>query len=316
MSTLPVHRRDEHSEIWAAGGAESVMRKILRDSLHLDANGQAKTAHQIRKLDMRFQTVPLKYFLSKLDAAFEVEWEACMGDVLLDLFVKDREDRKDGRQRSAKDIRDSHALFKRIPMKLFTTRLKEARLANPVAPAWRKSLAKEHLQELIEAGFDRDEEGVELSTEEMMAFDERFKLYSDFANNLKRMRERIYKVQVKSDEHAKALQHHMIQSRYQSKMNAQRIDIHGHWIQYPKWQHSFAKQILLRDLAFLASQGVKIRNDEEPQSIKPKVLWLSRDVYQDFPLKVFREHIYQEMRTAKQINWNRKQKEDRLSKLR
>ena len=42
---------------------------------------------------------------------------------------------------------------------------------------------------------------------------------------------------------------------------------------------------------------------------KPKEVWESRLVYQDFPLAIFRSRIYQEIRRTKFINWLNEQRE-------
>jgi hypothetical protein len=59
---------------------------------------------------------------------------------------------------------------------------------------------------------------------------------------------------------------------------------------YPEWEGSEAQNLLRYDL----ENGVEIEK-------KPKELWLSRAAFQKFPLKVFREHIYQIGRTQKYL---------------
>ena len=52
---------------------------------------------------------------------------------------------------------------------------------------------------------------------------------------------------------------------------------------YPKWDDSAAQNLLLVDI----QSGTTLE-------MKPAVLWRTRPEYQDFPLNVFRNHIYKE----------------------
>lgn len=52
---------------------------------------------------------------------------------------------------------------------------------------------------------------------------------------------------------------------------------------YPKWIESEAPLLIVTD----------IRNGKDKE-MKPKDLWLTREEYQLFPLKVFRDHLYKE----------------------
>ena len=60
---------------------------------------------------------------------------------------------------------------------------------------------------------------------------------------------------------------------------------------YPEWEGSEAQKLLLIDL----DNGLHKEKTKE-------ALWKSKAVYQQFPLKVFREHIYQVFRTNKYLN--------------
>ena len=254
-----------------------------------------------------FTCFPVKYFNQKLTEAYEGEWNDGLGPVVLDCLVKDREDRKDGRQRAAKEVRDFHRLFKRIPLKYFTEVLKEAREANPPPPKWSKSLAKLNLEALVEVGFDRDDDGNQLLLENILEMDERFHLYPSFASYLKKVRETVDCRQLKADRDQAAINQHL-EKHPPSQTDAPRIDISGNFVVYPKWQGSEAKNLLLQDIIFLIEND--LFND-----VKPKTLWLLRYEYKEYPLKVFREHIYQAIRTSKQINYNNHRKELKLSKL-
>ena len=61
---------------------------------------------------------------------------------------------------------------------------------------------------------------------------------------------------------------------------------------YPEWEGSEAQARLRKDMA------LDLHNTMEPAE-----LWCLREEYDDFPLKVFRDHIYQEIRTKKFYNY-------------
>jgi hypothetical protein len=60
----------------------------------------------------------------------------------------------------------------------------------------------------------------------------------------------------------------------------------------PRWEGSEAQRLLKEDVS-------ANRHAATP----PKQLYNSRPEYQDYPLKVFREHIYQEVRFVKFCTW-------------
>ena len=307
--TRPMSLASSQDEAWRLRGGLADLELVMAEGKHLDENDRTMTAPQIRQ-KCRFTDFPLKFFNEKLTQAYEKEWDASLAPVILHCLVKDREDRKDGRQRVVKEVREMHPVFKRFPVKIFTEKLKEARAENPVPPKWPKSLAKIALQELIEAGFDRDNEGNELSLKNILEMDERFYLYPSFKTYLHDLRKNINQLQLNADRDQHAINHHL--EKYPpSQMDARRLDIHGHWIQYPKWQGSIAKDMLLQDLTYLIQHDL-LRG---PNSIKPELLRLSSEEYKKYPLKVFRDHIHQEIRSMKQTNWNKHEKDEQRRKL-
>jgi hypothetical protein len=295
---------------WHQRGSLADLELVMDEGKHLDdENGWPMTAQKIRS-KCGFTDFSLKFFNEKLTQAYEKEWEDGLAPVILHCLVKDREDRKDGHQRVVKEVREMHPLLKRFPLKIFTEKLKEARAENPLPPKWPKSLAKVHLRELIEVGFDRDNEGNNLPIQDIFEMDERFSLYPSFQKYLHDMRNNVNQLQLNADRDQRAINHHL--EKYPpSQMDARRIDIHGNWIQYPKWQGSIAKVMLLQDLIFV------IQHDflRGPNRIKPEKWWLSSSEYKKYPLKVFREHIYQEIRSMKQTNWNNYKKNKDRQKL-
>jgi hypothetical protein len=70
---------------------------------------------------------------------------------------------------------------------------------------------------------------------------------------------------------------------------------------YPKWQGSDAQKVLRQDLKILLRHDLLFKGKA---AVLPKHLWAFRDVYQDFPLSIFRDHIYKEIIHDKQVNWN------------
>jgi hypothetical protein len=298
----------EQENFWDQSGAGALLKKRMAEDKHLDNEGKSLTVHKIRQLGFRF--FPVKFFSEKLVAAYEDEWDNSFAPVVLDCLVKDRDDRKNGKAKAAKVIREMDTLFMRFPIKIFTEKLQQARADNPLPPKWPKSLARVHLKELVAAGFDRDNEGNELPIGQILEMDERFLLYPDFKTNLIKMRDTTIQLQLDADRDQIAINHHL-QKHPPSTMDAPRIDIRGNLVQYPKWQGSAAKLLLLQDLLFLLDHDL-LRG---PDRIKPQTLHSSHYEYEKFPLKVFRQHIYQEFRSMKQTNWNNHQKREQLSKL-
>lgn len=60
---------------------------------------------------------------------------------------------------------------------------------------------------------------------------------------------------------------------------------------YPEWDGSAAQRQLKEDI-----------ESNLHNIIEPIDLWYLREVYDPFPLKVFRDHIYQEIKTAKYLH--------------
>jgi len=61
---------------------------------------------------------------------------------------------------------------------------------------------------------------------------------------------------------------------------------------YPEWEGSKAQEQLRKDMA-----------DNLHEVMLPLELWCLREEYDYYPLKVFRDHIYQETRTKKYYNY-------------
>jgi hypothetical protein len=61
---------------------------------------------------------------------------------------------------------------------------------------------------------------------------------------------------------------------------------------FPKWDVSEAQKLLSKDV-----------EDGKDKTCSPQELWHSNDAYKEFPLEVFRGHIYQERRRQKFLKW-------------
>ena len=105
---------------WHQRGGLTDLELVMAEGKHLDdENGRTMTAQKIRT-KCCFTDFSMKFFNEKLTQAYEKEWEDGLAPVILHCLVKDREDRKDGRQRDVKGDREMHPLLKRFPLKIFT----------------------------------------------------------------------------------------------------------------------------------------------------------------------------------------------------
>ena len=102
--------------------------------------------------------------------------------------------------------------------------------------------------------------------------------YANFSSRLSSLRKIVARDKTRADDDLEAF----------LKYKANNI-IHTHNARgYPEWDGSDAQKQLKEDI----SNGL---HDE----MQPIELWCFREEYDDFPLKVFRDHIYQEVRTRK-----------------
>jgi hypothetical protein len=197
---------------------------------------------------------------------------------------------------SAKEVYDlCPELFHQYEYKRFQTNLRNLRKSHEEKsidesgkkpPSWQKSKAKDYLLEILLQGGDIER----MSEEEIYNLSPLFKEYKflRFKTNLKNLRDTISKDRelVAFDEKAIANDNNL----------------------YPpaigRWDGSLAQRLL--------KQSVK---DKEHQGYKPKALHQTDVAYQQFPLDVFRKHIYQEERALKETSyWLSKRKKDEKKK--
>ena len=102
--------------------------------------------------------------------------------------------------------------------------------------------------------------------------------YADFCNRLSRLRAQVKRDIKRTDEDLAAF------LNFKANNPIHKITAHG----YPEWDGSYAQKCLKKDIG-----------DGLHEMLEPQELWLYREEYDDFPLKVFKDHIYQEVKTRK-----------------
>ena len=127
--------------------------------------------------------------------------------------------------------------------------------------------------------------------DEVYAMREEYKDYpfDRFKNNLKRLREAIQKGYKRVQDDCIAYSHDM------TILQQRRMQVEPRLT----WHRSEARKLLEEDI-----------NDGLHLTMKPRELYMNREEYQEFELKVFCNHIYQEIdsRAKKKIRFERKQK--------
>lgn len=152
-------------------------------------------------------------------------------------------------------------------------------------PPWRycegkKQLIKDILDETIE-GWD---------ARKVHAFRPLYteRAFSKFKTNLGNLRNLLLANQHRATEDSIALAHDLA------------LDLPGNSKPYPIWQGSEAERLLKLDLDL-----------KKHERLKPMALHASREEFADFPLDVFRDHIYQEVRTRKGRSYWMARKEEK-----
>jgi hypothetical protein len=112
----------------------------------------------------------------------------------------------------------------------------------------------------------------------------------NFATNLRNLRKSLQSLQDRADEDQEAVLHDL------AAFPRSPVHPRGH----PRFDGSAAQRLLKQ----LVDNG-------EDEGLLPKEIWLTRLEYQEFPLKVFRDHVSQERRRryAKSF-WLNKNKKD------
>ena len=105
--------------------------------------------------------------------------------------------------------------------------------------------------------------------------------YEKFCSRLSRLRVQVKREVKRSDDDLAAF------NNFKANNIAHAVTAHG----YPEWEGSDAQKQLKKDI-----------DDGYHDLLEPKELWLFREVYDDFPLVVFKDHIYQEVKTRKYLH--------------
>ena len=153
---------------------------------------------------------------------------------------------------------------------------------DPPAP-WQKSEAKKLLTKDILDG----KVTAGMKPKDVYSMHEEYKpyKYENFKNNLLGLHKSMQKLQGFADADSVALAHDL-QVRPRATNNPRG---------YPRWDRSEAERLL--------------KDENEHQTMKPKELHQKRKEYQEFPLDVFRDHIYEEVRKRTvSLYWSTKKK--------
>lgn len=148
--------------------------------------------------------------------------------------------------------------------------------------------AKEILHNYMDDGIVKPS----MSTREVYNMREEFKLvpYNNFYQNFRTLRE------TRKKEHSRVIMSTAAMLHDRKLYPVQRTHP---GFPYPRWDQHAAMSLLKEDI-----------DNGKNLLLKPKQLWESRPEYKEFPLNVFRKHIYQEVTARKERSYwlNRKKK--------
>ena len=195
-----------------------------------------------------------------------------------------------------KQVYEMHPEYKEFEIPYFRSNLysmrkqhKEGKLGKQKPPKWSKSEAKKLLRDDIVVGVVTDD----MQASDVYKMRDEFQLYKfdNFKTNLGNLRVSIKK-------NIERMQFDCIcYGKDRALLIELRKDNPPNLPPYPIWHKHEAKKLLKQDI----SDGKHI-------DIKPQELWESRSEYMEFPLKVFRKHIYQELdeRASKEYRFEKK----------
>lgn len=164
---------------------------------------------------------------------------------------------------------------------------------------WEKSRAKELLtkdilEDIIPLVHNADEWPYQLIFEQRAEYAEYgFRL---FPNRVRSLREQLTKITGRAKDDTAAYE------KYKANHAASAKTCRG----YLEWEGSEAQRLLGLDLDAGKYKGYPQHNNDDSDGggnaapgMTPKELWLTQSSYREFPLKVFRDHIAQEIKTRK-----------------
>lgn len=140
---------------------------------------------------------------------------------------------------------------------------------------------------------------------------EEFKIYDKkhFETNCKKLREVVAKKKAIAEAEAVAIKEQM-EAFPPAQFHIKGVE--GEEVIYPRWSCHVAQKLLRFDIQN-GCLDHKYDDDDDAtwfsantpkERMCPELLWHSRPAYQLWPLKVFRDHIYQEIKAMKQHQWN------------
>jgi hypothetical protein len=147
----------------------------------------------------------------------------------------------------------------------------------------------------IRKGRDRNLNGTLKHSVEMHTMRPEYEVHKieNFTVNLKGLREKIAGLKVAAELEDAAVAR---QLRKFPTNNWVTVGVGNARVVYPRWQGHPAQYLLRLDIKQGNLEG------ESPMSLRLKV---ERPLYRLFPLRVFRDHIYKELKALKQDRWNR-----------
>jgi predicted transcriptional regulator len=304
---------EELEQEWEESQAKVVLERLVEEGQDKKEDGNKMRAKEVYAAMREFKDFPQKFFTQKLqklrkgkvphqseqDIELQNRWENSRAKVVLERLVQHGFDCTDnGGSIRTDEVYKMREEFKEFPQVFFTQQLKTLRKGTPKPPAWKKSRARVILEQLIVVGMDRDDEGNELPLLTIYEMDGEFKRFplKRFKANLESLQEIVHEAMDKSLRDTLAV-NDFLEKHPPSTMDAWRVN----YERYPKWQGSDAQKVLRQDLKILLRHDLLFKGKA---AVLPKHLWAFRDVYQDFPLSIFRDHIYKEIIHDKQVNWN------------
>jgi hypothetical protein len=311
---------EELEKEWEGSQAKIVLERLVAKGLDIKQDGNKQRADFIYKMEgcfEHFKHFPQQFVTQKLqklrkgrqtqasprEQELQSNWENSRAKVVLERLVQHGFDcNESGKYIRADEVYKLRDEFASFPQVFFTQRLKLMRKAKPKPLAWKNSRARVILQQLIVVGLDRDLEGNELPVLSIYTMDDEFKRFplKRFSINLEDLRELTHEVLDKSLRDSVAVDDYL-EKNPPSNMDAPRYN----GVRYPKWQGSDAQKLLRQDLKLLLHNGSLFKGKD---GVLPQKIQMSKPEYQQFPLSVFRNHIYKEIIHDKQVNWNKNKK--------
>jgi hypothetical protein len=200
----------------------------------------------------------------------------------MDTLLTERGIPKPAKRETAKLPRLVHCSFFTKSNKMSS---KEEKPAPALEPNWRSSSAKRHLKSYVENGKDIDANGRQKSGESIYLLRPEYKQYKlkNFKKKLETLRN-THNNEISAAALAEKATNNFLKQHPPSATSS-----HG----YPRYHGSTARAYLKADID--AKKHLKM---------KPEKLRSTKEVYQQFPKKVFRDHIYQETKARKQRYYN------------